>query len=114
MRVSEASPLQPNDRGPAYSIVNLFDSAFAALGITTTAMTKQQAADQNGKELARIVGDRTTDAQSVFLVLPLVNEQEALTLFRSVPSGSSAETVRRLASEFRAKHPPQNSDDAKV
>ena len=68
-------------------------------------------ADPVGQELQRIFGELNVDANPVFLLLPLINAEEALKFLRSVPAGSSAEVVRRMASEFRAANPAPKGED---
>jgi hypothetical protein len=56
------------------------------------------------RELQRILGD-DPPASKHFILLPLVNESDALAFLRTVPAGTSLEQLVPLASAYRAANP---------
>src|SRR5690349_9341275 len=60
-------------------------------------------------ELQRILGD-AADGPKQFVLLPLVDEEDALEFLRTVPAGTSLEQLVPLASEYRAANPRLISD----
>ena len=54
-------------------------------------------------ELLRIAGNRDpAELKEFFLILPLIDETDALSFLRTVPAGAAPDMVQRMASAYRA------------
>jgi hypothetical protein len=74
----------------------------------------EQDSDLLFQEILRILGPLQNDRTvSVSLLLPLVDEKDALAFFRSVPTGSSMAEIQRMAAEFRTARPLESARDRK-
>lgn len=63
------------------------------------------------RELTRIFGDGLPSAASDgFVILPLVNDADALAFLRTVPAGTSMRDLPGLAAAYRATHPTPRVD----
>lgn len=67
--------------------------------------SEEDGEDVFAREILRVVGEDQGQLQKVFLVLPLVNEQDALDFLRTLPEKTAPETIQRLALEWRLDHP---------
>ena len=64
-------------------------------------------------ELQRILGD-AAEGPKAFVILPLMDEEDALQFLRTVPTGTSIDQLVPLASAYRAANPrvAPESDEA--
>ena len=71
-------------------------------------MTQQldnDGADAVLRELQRIVSDGDGAIAEYMLVLPIVNEAEAVAFLQTVPTGATVEELHEIALAYRQKHP---------
>lgn len=57
-------------------------------------------------ELIRIIGERNSHRLGEFsMILPLIDEDDALTFLRTVPAGATADEIKSMAAAYRMRKP---------